>query len=369
LPKEWDELVPPLHFLTREQIEITEQSALPDLSYTYAIAFAGGKAIGVAYLQLLSVSEKHIDTQQLSLPQKFAWQAIRTIARPKLLVAGHLFRHDICSYYWDESIDVYNAFILYREIIETALRQTHAHAVLIKDMPTQLGTYFQHHAPEFLLLRNDISMELNIPVSWNDISDYEKALKHKYAQRYRKVTQAFKGVEIKELTAQQVEINKKEIYELYLQVSNKQKVRLGLISEDFLPLLKKQHENMLKVWGIYQEGKMIGFLSAWVKEHVFDMFYIGFDYNRNADLQLYFNILFYSIEQAIKHRKKKLILGRTALDAKARLGCKPNYLNTFLYIRNKLVRNRILLYQHNTSVQEGAWEERHPFKPTAVASN
>ncbi len=93
------------------------------------------------------------------------------------------------------------------------------------------------------------------------------------------------------------------------------------------------------------------------------MFYIGFDYERNAALSLYFNILYFSIEQAIAHEKEKLNLGRTALEAKARLGCTPRYLPTFLFVRNFCIRalvNSKINMQHE---QEGAWEERHPLKP------
>ena len=92
------------------------------------------------------------------------------------------------------------------------------------------------------------------------------------------------------------------------------------------------------------------------------MFYIGFDYSRNADLQSYFNILFFSVEQAITLKKQKLILGRTALDAKARIGCDARYLHTFLYIRNAFLRRLVFNKQQKVSVQEGNWEEKHPFK-------
>ena len=92
------------------------------------------------------------------------------------------------------------------------------------------------------------------------------------------------------------------------------------------------------------------------------MFYIVFDYSRNDSLQLYFNILFFSVEQAIRMGKKKLILGRTALEAKARIGCKPVYLSTFLYIKNPLVRNLMLRAQQSIAANEGEWENRHPFK-------
>ena len=107
---------------------------------------------------------------------------------------------------------------------------------------------------------------------------------------------------------------------------------------------------------------MIYFLSACEKETAFDMLYIGFDYKHNAELQSYFNILFFSVEQAITLGREKLILGRTALDAKARLGCEPRYLHTFLFINNPLIRRFILRKQQNVTLREGDWEEKHPFK-------
>ena len=170
------------------------------------------------------------------------------------------------------------------------------------------------------------------------------------------------SLDIRELTIEEVWQQKETIYNLYKGVSERQTVRLGNLSKDFIPLLKQQNPDELKVWLAYEGDKPVAFFSGWAREDVFDMFYIGFDYSRNDALQLYFNILFFSVEQAIVLRKGKLILGRTALEAKARLGCKPEYLSTFLYIRNGLVRNAVARLQQQVTSGEGEWENRHPFK-------
>jgi predicted N-acyltransferase len=222
--------------------------------------------------------------------------------------------------------------------------------------------YFQHFEPEYLLLRNDISMEMEIPAEWDSFADYENALKHKYAQRLRKLRQSWQPLEVKELDEAAIIAQKEELYNLYRQVSDHQQVRMGFLNADFLPSLRRFYGDALKVWAVYEDGKMIAFLSAWVKDDVFDMFYIGFDYDRNSVLYLYFNILFFSLELAISFKKKKLILGRTALDAKARLGCRPRYLSTFVYIKNRRLRNYILHAQQRMTVEEGSWESKHPFK-------
>ncbi|MBL7682534.1 MAG: hypothetical protein JNK00_04155 [Flavipsychrobacter sp.] len=362
LPDDWDRLLPEGHFLKRNNLQATQQSSLPHLSYVYVLVSKGTDAIAAIYFQVLKLQRHHLNEGPLSTVQKLGWQAFTNIVNPRLLVAGHLFRHDVETCYYNDTLSHFEAYKIYNDVINEQLRATCSYAVLVKDLPDELVTYFQHYAQQYIMLRNDIMMELDIPAEWDNIHDYEKALKHKYAQRFRKVRAALNGIEVAELDAIQTEAEKKNIYALYRQVCEKQTARIGIISEDFLPALKKYNPESLKVWAIRENGKIVAFFSAWVKEDAFDMFYIGFDYSRNNDLMLYFNILFCGVEQAIIHKKTKAIFGRTALDAKARLGCKPVYKSTFVMVRNKFIRMATLRLQNNSQSQEGEWEQRHPLK-------
>ena len=303
LPAEWDALIPKNHFLQRTHLAVTESTQLPDVSYEYVLLSRNGKPFAAAYFQVLKIKSQHLNTGSLKPWQNISWKMFTAIAHPKLLVAGHLFRHDVASFYCDPSLSDFEAYQLYKQAIDVVLKNTCAHAVLVKDTPPQLVTYFQNYAPQYLLLRNDIAMTMDISPEWQTIHDYEKALKHKYAQRLRKIRQAWKDVEVRELSVAEVAASKERIYSLYLQVCEKQQARIGYLSLDFLPRLKQAYADTLKIWGIYENGEMIGFFSAWVKEEAFDMFYIGFDYNRNADLQLYFNILF--LQYRTSHHSRK----------------------------------------------------------------
>lgn len=363
LPETWDALLPENHFLTKAQLAVNEAAQLPDVQFLYGIVFRQNRPVALVYFQLLRLQRYHVNNESVKAWQFSLWHSFTAVTRPRLLVAGHLFRHDIASFYAVPALSAYEAFICYNAAINAALCHSKACAVLVKDMPEKLVTYFQHFAPQYLLLRNDISMEMRLDERWQSFKDYEAALKHKYAQRVRKLRQTWDSLDVYELNFLQTENCKTELYALYRQVSTKQKIRLGLLNEDFLPLLKKHYGEALKIWAVYKDGKMIAFLSAWLKGDAFDMFYIGFDYERNTELNLYFNILYFSVEQAILHRKKRLILGRTALDAKARLGCQPKYLSTFIFIQNRLLRNYIVRMQQRFTTDEGSsWENKHPFK-------
>lgn len=362
LPGEWKALLPGDHFLQPDQLAVNEAAGFPDIGFLYALIFLQGKPVAAAYFQVLSLKSKHVSSTGYGVLPRSLWCAFTGVAHPKLLVAGHLFRHDIQSFYASPALGGFEAFKCYKAAIDAAMNKSCASAALVKDMPEMLVTYFQHFAPQYLMLRNDISMEMDIPKDWSSFDDYEKALKHKYAQRLRKVRQGLEGLEIKELHDEDIIEQKEKIHGLYLQVCMHQPVTMGFLSPDFIVLLRKFYDGQLKVWALYEHGEMIAFLSGWAKETVFDMFYIGFDYNRNSERNLYFNILFLSLQQAIALKKSKLVLGRTALDAKARLGCRPRYLHTFLYIRNPLLRGYVLRQQQNISTEEGSWENKHPLK-------
>jgi hypothetical protein len=362
LPADWDDQLPAGHFLGAASLRVHEDARPPHVATRYALLRSADGIAARAAFQVLSVRPEHVSAGSLPKWQYAAWKLFTATIHPKLLVGGQLFRHDVATVHFSESITAYDAFVWYRSALRTAAKQCGVQAVLVKDPPEDLVPRFMHNAPDYLLLRNDSSMQLALPPEWQSIQDYEKSLKHKYAQRFRKVRQPWAALDIRELSAGEVQAASADIYALYCQVTDHQSVRIGLLSEAFIPMLKTRYQDRLKVWGIYHDGRMIAFASAWVDEKRFDMFYIGFDYARNIELQLYFNILFFSIEQAIALRKSLLILGRTALEAKARVGCRPEYLNTFLHIRNPLLRGIVARLQSRLGESGSEWEQRHPFK-------
>lgn len=361
LPSAWDDCLPINHPLHSQALALYETIKLPDITCFYASFGSADKPLAIAYFQLLKVLPKHLNTGLLGGYQASLAPLCLNVFRPALLIAGHLFRHDIVTFYAPQLSPI-EAYRAYEAMIQAVVKKSCAMATLIKDVPSDLVQYFQNFAPHYTQLRNDISMEMLLPKEWKSFDDYEKALKHKYAQKLRKVRSSVKEVAIKELTTAEVFANAQSIYQLYRQVSSRQAVSLGLLNAAFLPELKKANEQELKVWAFYEGEKMVAFASAWVHATCFDMFYIGFDYERNAALSLYFNILYFSIEQAILHQKEKLNLGRTALEAKARLGCTPRYLPTFLFVKNVCIRALVNSKINQQHEQEGAWEERHPLK-------
>lgn len=362
LPETWDALLPADHALQSKALSIYELIQLPDIITYYALLGRREKPYALAYFQVLQVKPKHVNTGLLQgLSAKLVPLLLR-LFRPSLLVAGHLFRHDMPTFYASPALSNMEVFRAYETLIHSVSKKSCALATLVKDVPTNMVPYFQNFASSYTQLRNDISMQMQLPDNWKSLADYESALKHKYAQKFRKVRIGLNELRITELTTTQVFDNAAVIYNLYEQVSHNQAFSMGLLNEQFIPELKKAYGAKLKVWAFYEGETMVAFASAWLHKEAFDMFYIGFDYKRNAEYNLYFNILYFSIEQAILADKPLLILGRTALEAKARVGCTPRYLHTFLEIRTSWLRTLVAGKMNSQHQEEGAWEERHPIK-------
>jgi len=283
-------------------------------------------------------------------------------SKPSLLVSGHLFRHDICTFIKSDTISDFEAFQAYQLALQQIQKISAACAALIKDAPIYLSPYFQNYSKDCLQLKNDVSMEMILNKNWNSIQDYEKALKHKYAQRFRKIKKQEQLLIKKTLTKEDLENYQDQLYGLYQQVSNKQAIRLGMLSAEFIKLQQASKTEQLLVRGWFLNDALVAFSSAFNFQDTWDMFYIGFDYHKNAAFQLYFNILYDGLEQALLHKKDKIIFGRTALEAKARLGSKPNYLHTFVYISNPVLKWILKKPLENIHSKEGDWEQRHPLK-------
>ncbi len=362
IPFSWRTALPPAHSLQQVFSEAHDAVLPGEITPLYAAAYAGEKLMLLASFQVLHLRSEHVDTRKMKRWQSQLWRVFSRIQKPRLLVSGHLFRHDFASLFIPEGVAVFEAFQAYRQMLEEAAKKTRADAILLKESPADFQPLIQHFIPQYRLLPGDVSMELSLPEAWMEMHDYEKALKHKYAQRMRNIRKAADGIVVRELTAEEVTQQAEALHHLYRQVAENQPVRLGFLPRNYLPFLKKTFGERFAVWGFYEEEKLVAFASAWQHPGVLDMFYIGFDYERNRERQLYFNILLSAVARGIALRASKIIFGRTALEAKARLGAKPVYLHSFLHIRNAIARVLVDKLQASLAENEGDWESRHPFK-------
>lgn len=367
LPPSWDETLDEDNALHSSKIGVTELANTPDIKNYYVEGYCPNNTLVFqAYAQQLQVHSGQFHL----VGNRFKKWFIRTsidIVKPKLLVAGNLFRHDTqMLVFHKRALSRLDRSKILDNAIEFMMNHTKSQGVFIKDIPKPIAKYFLTKK-DYQRMDSDIAMHLDIPASWKTFDDYQNELKRKYKNRAKKTRKDFEGVRTRALTLEEIIRYKKRMHELYKLVTSNQVVSMGELSEDYIEELKKSMGEKYQVTGFFVDDKgqekMIAYSSAIIHDGVHDMNYIGFDYSCNQKYSLYFNMLFNCVECAIGNQCHKLLLGRTALEAKAIVGCEPDYLYSFYKLKSRFINKivKVIAARFENTLGEG-WENRHPFR-------
>lgn len=358
LPNDWSKVVPGDMNLDTSCLDVIETAKIQDIQPVYILVYQHQQVIACLYAQVLRLRKSHIqcDDRFLRLGSRFLLDCIPL----RLLVFGHLFRHDGSYIYIKPEIK--NPAHILVQIVDQVLKKIKPTAYFLKDIPEHLQMIFASDQ-KYHRFANDVSMKLTIRDDWKTFDDYENALKKKYRQRAVKTRAAFEKVSTRVLSLEDIKKEENQIFALYEQVTANQSITLGKLTPQYFTEFKKQMGDRLEVLGYYYEDRLIAFGTALVGNGMYDMNYIGFDYTLNATLQLYFNMLFSFLERAMALGCHTLVLGRTALEAKAILGATAKQVYSFYQIKNPIINSFTAFVVKRMALEQGnEWQIRQPFK-------
>lgn len=344
-----------------ERMIALEKSMQSQFEFIYITVWDNEKLIAILYYQYLKFKSKFFNS--IFKKYEFCCWLERIIIdnRFKLLIAGNIFSINAPGLlYIDAQYTSLGSNILL-EGLEIVKKKYSISMIVLKDLPKNLKPFFTSH--QFNGYHDDFTMALDIKSEWNSIDDYIQSLKHKYAQRARKVLKLSSGIDIKTLTLDDIVQHKEIIQKLFSQVVDKQEIKLGIPDANYFIEMKKSLNEKFIFRGFYLDKKLIAFSSFILSEHECESHYIGFEYSINSEYQLYFRILFDTIQTAIQNECTILELGRTAREAKAIIGAKPVYFSNYLQITNPIARYIFKTLDRNFKQQSSqGWQNRHPFK-------
>jgi hypothetical protein len=161
-------------------------------------------------------------------------------------------------------------------------------------------------------------------------------------------------------SVEDIEMNEKEIAHLYKNVHLKAKFRLATLPANYFLEMKKELQEDFIFTAYYFENKLAGFRTSFVLEKTIEAHFIGIDYDLNKQLELYQNILYDYVKEAILMRTEQLFLGRTASEIKSTIGAEAVELKCYIRHHNPL-SNRIIK-PFVDYLRPAAWIPRNPFK-------
>ena len=231
----------------------------------------------------------------------------------------------------------------------------HMDLVVIKDLAAQAcEESVALEKLSYSRVETEPDMVLAIDPSWKSHSDYLGSLTTKYrgnvkSQIFKRFDEA--GCVLEPMTAEAAAREKETLHQLYLQVHGAASLRPFTLRADYWPaILRATGENGAMLVTRHQ-GRPVAFIFLVKDGDTSIAYHIGFDRAMaNGGVPLYLRMLHASVEQSIRFGCKRVSFGRTALEPKARLGCKPEPM--FVWARhrhpvlNQLLRPLLGFIQH-----------------------
>lgn len=241
--------------------------------------------------------------------------------------------------------------------------------VLIKDLPAALRESSEALAKfGYRAVETEPDMQLTVPESWTTFDDYLADLNKKYRKSARGVLKTMDDAGIEVVPLDDVGAASERLYELYRGVADRADVRLAGIPPGFFARLASSlGPDRFATIAASRGQEILGFVTVVRDGDTAVGYYLGVDYDANAELPVYHRLLFAVIEQAIAWKCRRVSFGRTALDAKARLGCQPE--PTFVWIRHRVPVLNLAVRQLLRAVPHTEPPERNPFKNQPEAAS
>ncbi len=343
---EWNSHLPQTHWLHGSRLLVFERSALPDMTFRYLLIGPSRNDIhALAYLQVL-----RFHTNNYAYPVNKAWP-LRWL---EWLLMRRPYRLVCCGNFFQ--VDAPGIFITPKgqkrveetiHVIARHLRTYRAHATLLKDFDVPPNWL---KSSGFRFWNYDSTMTLVLHPEWETFNDYLHALRHRYAQRARKILRKKNGLTVRSATLKEIEQHQKRIETLYRQVVDRQRFKVAIANGSYFAELKKQLGEQACIYFYEYRNEIIAFRTELIHNGTLELHLIGIDYAYNDTFALFFNILFDAVDSAIRQKLKFVELGRTATWAKLKLGAQPTFFPQF--IRFNGLTTRLLAHWLHQSIKK-----------------
>jgi predicted N-acyltransferase len=366
-PEHWDQLASHSVFLSREYLRVLERHSPSNLEVRYAMAYADGKPAAITLLQRINITGDRIRSKKRE--GKVYNKPLEKYGE-HLLVCGNVFIWGPRSFAIAPDVDPSTAWLALGEAIYRLRRADkllgESDLIMVKDMLADDEAAQQSlRLLGYRAAETEPDMQLTIRSTWKKPEDYMASLTSSYRSNIKKLAKdcVNAGVTFRLIDAQEMHQQKDAVQSLYLQVHEGQSLRLATLDAEYLPALAQSFGSHFRCRVAEKEGKLVGFVTVLLDGDCAIGYYIGYDKATNETAPIYLSLLRSCVDDAIEMGAKQLSLGRTALEPKAKMGCKPVAVSCAVKHRLSALNPLISAMTHNVSHAEPP--ERNPFKAAA----
>lgn len=348
-------------FLSRPYLRVLEEAGPENLRQRYAMVFRGREAVAVVAAQCVTVSAARV--RKSPKHEKLAGPLERV--RERMLVCGNLLSWGMHGVAFAPAED---PAALWPAVAEALYRLRRADKlsggpglVMVKDITdADAGAASALARFSYRALETDPDMVLEIPARWQGYDDYLASLTSRYRKAAKQIEKDVSeaGCRVEELT--DAGAHAAELHGLYMQTHRNARLRLVTLREEFIPALAARLGDAMRCTVVRRDDELLGFVTTVRDGETAVGYYIGFDRAANTEFPVYFRLLQAVVADAIELGCRRLSLGRTALEPKARLGARPKPMRVWIRHRVPALNMVVRALLHAVSHDEAP--ERNPFK-------
>lgn len=368
-------------FFSRRYLRALESAPPDNVAPRYALIFSGAEPVAAVVGQVVELSgarfadatlatrrREHANASALDVVRA-AGRKLRAAAvrrwKARALVCGNTLSWGQHGVAFAPGVD---ARSLWPAVAEALYRIRRAERlsgqtdiVLIKDLASEDMEAARALEPlSFRSLETEPDMQLELPEQWRSFEDYLASLNTKYRKAARQTIKEIDAAGVRIEGVLDVAAHAERLHALYLQVQERAAVRPVTIARDYLPALARELGADFRCTLARRDDEVVGFVTTLRDRDTAIGYYIGFDAQANVELPLYFRLLQVVVADALELGCRRLSLGRTALDPKARLGAKPH--PQHVWLRHRVPVANLVLRHLSAGVHHDEAPERSPFK-------
>ena len=358
----WQKVTPPDSlFFSPRYLRVLEEVGPDNLRQCYALIFRENEPVAAIAAQSVAVS-------MARLRKTSAANDPLSRHEEKLLVCGNLLSWGMHGISFAPNVDQQQLWPAVAEAIYRLRRVDKLFGdtafVMVKDIPDAYAASATALARfSYRELETEPNMVLDISPNWKNYDDYMASLTSKYRKQAKQIEKEVTsaGCTLEDISLEEIARNAEQLHALYLQTHKNARLRLITLPVAFLPTLAERLGDDMRFTVLRKDGELLGFVTTVKDGETAVGYYIGFDRKQNAEIPIYFRLLQSVVGHAIALGCKRLSLGRTALEPKARLGARPDPMRVWIRHRVPMLNLIVRGLLHTIDDHEEP-PQRNPFK-------
>lgn len=278
--------------------------------------------------------------------------------RGKLLVMGQIFSTGT-NYPFSEYLRDQQFQKELHHFLQSVASRYKAKAILWKDFFSVCVALEQNG---YFSFRYQPAMIMTMDNHWETMFDYEQSLSSKYRIRLSRARNKMKGITWKTLNKEEIINAQADLHKLYVGILSEATFKMATVPESYFSSMKGAFKEKYNITAGYLDGKLVCFYSTLINGKTLEANLAGFEVETNLKMQLYLNMLFLMVENAINLKVGKLNFYRTAMEIKSSVGAVGK--DTMVYIKptSKWLAPLFPILIPWFSPQNLVWKARSPFK-------